>query len=73
MAIKVKDARFARGYSGYDHLLDDSPLRSIIGREFATLAAAGRAAERAADGTQDKRCASGPVLITDADGRTWKV
>lgn len=61
--ITITNARFARGYSGWDHLLDDSPLASIIGRTYRSLSAATKAAARAIRGTQDRRCAYSPVTL----------
>jgi hypothetical protein len=71
MSITITDARLARGYSGYDHLLDDQPLSAIIGRSYASLEAAAKAAGRALRGTQDSRCASTPVILTDSEGNGW--
>lgn len=64
----VGSARLARGYSGYDHLLDDSPLASMEGQTFATPASAARHAGKLLAGTQDRRCAGGPVILLDAEG-----
>jgi hypothetical protein len=46
--ITVIDAYALNGYSGYDHLIDDSKLKEIIGQEFRSVGEALKAA--------DKRC-----------------
>lgn len=61
--ITITDARFARGHSGWDHLLDDSPLSALVGRTYRSLRAATQAATRAIRGTQDRRCANSPVTL----------
>jgi hypothetical protein len=66
--ITVGSASLARGYSAWDHLLDDRPLRAMIGREYPSYAAAARAAHRLLAGTQDRRCAGAPVWILDEEG-----
>ena len=72
--IKITDARIARGYSSYDHLLDDQPLAAIIGREYRTLASAARDAGRALRGTQDRRCGSPQVVcLYDESGNGWRL
>ncbi len=63
MSIKVESASIARGYSGYDHLLNDRPLQAMIGRTYRDLAAAGKAAQKILNGTQDERCSFTPVHI----------
>ena len=70
MTITITKARQARGYSSCDHLLDDSPLDSMIGRSYRDLAAAARAAGKLLKGTQDRRCAGAPVFLftVDEDG-----
>ena len=69
--VKIASARIARGYSGYDHLLDDRPLDAMTGMTYTSLEAAARAAGRLLRGTQDRRCASGPVILTDDSGNGW--
>ena len=61
--IVVTGAWQRQGYTGWDHLLDDSPLESIIGRNFSSLAEARKAATRALRGTQDQRCDGAPIEI----------
>lgn len=46
--IKVIDAGALQGYSGTDHLIDDSEIKDIIGREY-------RSVKQALDAA-DKRC-----------------
>lgn len=72
MSITVTNATIAEGYSGYDHLIDNSPLRKIVGCTFPSLQAAAKAAGKALRGTQDKRCAPAPVWIETEDG-SWRV
>lgn len=71
--ITIGSARLARGYSGCDHLLDDSPLAAMVGRTYKTEAAAARAAGKLLRGTQDRRCDGGPVILLDEHGAgsTW--
>lgn len=69
--IKIADARQARGYSGFDHLLDDRPLAGLVGRSFRTLAAAAKEARKLLKGTQDRRCAGAPVTLFDDEGNGW--
>lgn len=74
MSITIGSIRQANGYSGCDHLLDDSHLVSMIGRTYPSAAAAAKAAGRLLKGTQDRRCAGAPVLILDEHGngsRYW--
>ena len=66
--IKIGSVRLARGYTGYDHLLDDEPLRALTGRTFASPAAVCEAAERLLADTQDARCAGAPIVILDERG-----
>lgn len=47
--IKVINAKNQRGWQAHNHLLDDSKMESLIGREYSTLAAMQRAAYRAAE------------------------
>lgn len=70
--MTITDARIARGYSGYDHLLDDSPLEAMAGQSYRDVAAAARAAGRYLRGTQDQRCAGAPVILTDDAGNGWR-
>lgn len=62
MSITITDARIARGYSGYDHLLDDAPLSAMIGRSYRDLSAAAKAAGKLLKGTQDRRCTTAPAM-----------
>jgi len=66
--ITITHASIARGYSGYDHLLDDSPLAALVGRTYRDLRTAARAAGRALKGTQDRRCAGAPVWLSYVAG-----
>lgn len=52
--VTVKRIGQCRGYSGEDHLLDDGPLTSMIGRSYRDAAAA----KRAANNVQKKHCGS---------------
>lgn len=66
--VTITRAGFAHGYSGCDHLLDDSGMKAVVGRTFASLTAAANAAAKAA-GKQDKRCAGAPIaLFWEEDG-----
>jgi hypothetical protein len=71
MAITITNARLAHGYSGYDHLLDNRPLDVMVGCTYRNLAAAAKAAWKLLHGTQDRRCASAPVILTDDHGNGW--
>lgn len=72
MTITIQSAAQARGYSGFDHLLDDGPLQAMVGRTYKNIEAAARAAGRLLKGTQDRRCAGSPVILTDAEGNGWR-
>jgi len=49
--ITIKDAWHKHGYSGKDHMLDNTELEPIIGDRFPTVAAARAAAEKLSRGT----------------------
>lgn len=42
--VTVKNIGLCAGYSGQDHMLDDGPLQSMIGRTYRDAGAAKRAA-----------------------------
>ena len=75
MSIVVGSATFARGFSGFDHLIDDSALNGMVGKSFRSFKAAAKAAHKMAKETQH-RCihSTTPIIILDADGngsRYW--
>lgn len=69
--IAISSAQHARGYSAWDHLLDDAPLAAMAGRSYRDMGAAARAAAKLTRGTQDRRCAGSPFILTDSDGNGW--
>lgn len=64
MVITLEHACHARGYTGWDHLLDDTPLSDLIGRRYRSVGEARRAAERVSMRSQDRRCRNAPVRLT---------
>lgn len=68
MSITIGSVTLASGYSGYDHLLDDSPLHPMRGKTYPSLEKAAKAAGKLLEGTQDRRCAGIPVCVLDDTG-----
>lgn len=68
--IVVKNAWHKRGYSGLDHLLADSELEPIIGRQFRSVNEAKEAAERLSSGTSGRANVPIGVECLFADGST---
>lgn len=65
--ITITDAYTQRGWSPTDHLIDDEPIRRMIGRTYHDRASAMRAARKLAD----PRGYAALVYTTD-DGETWE-
>lgn len=66
--VIVTAAWTQRGWSPNDHLIDDSRLDEIIGRHFASVRAAMRAAEKRAD----ERGYAAIEYLVCATGQTWQ-
>lgn len=49
MTIKIVNAYTQRGWDSCSHLIDDSRIRTMIGRRYADWRSAARAADRMAD------------------------
>lgn len=47
--IKVLEARNQRGWDCLDHLLDDSRIETLVGREYKTLTGMTKAADKLAE------------------------
>lgn len=65
--ITVTDAGIKAGYTGYDHLIDSGDknnVRSIVGRQFRSVAEARRHAERAYESACDRRVRTAPIWLT---------
>ena len=62
--ITIADAGYSHGYSGHDHLLDDSALKGLIGRDFPSVKAARAAANRVEKSNpKDRRCNTSPIYL----------
>ena len=59
-----------RGYSGVDHLLNDSELQDIVGRHFRCIADIRRAARKLDSGAQRKRDVPIWIRVAHPDGTT---
>lgn len=75
--ITVKDAGALKGYTGVDHLIEDSECHEIIGRQFRCVRDALRAAERrcwiaAYSGHPRRRHFLAYVEVLFADGTTGR-
>lgn len=66
--IMIGKAGIARGYSGYDHLIDGSELHALVGRKFRSVASALKAANREIQRTADRRVRIAPAEIMTAEG-----
>lgn len=66
--ITIKNAYHKRGYSGRDHLLSDSELEPVIGRQFRSVAEARRAAEKLSSGTAGRCDVPIALEVLFADG-----
>lgn len=65
--ITVTDAGIKAGYTGHDHLIDSADqdnVRSVVGRQFRSVAEARRAAERAYESACDRRVRIAPIWLT---------
>lgn len=60
------------GYSGYDHMIDDMPVKEAVGRSVRSVAEARRIVARAAKPGIPARCACVPVWfeVSLPGGRT---
>jgi len=67
MTITITDAYTQRGWSQHDHLIDDSDIARMIGREYADLAEA----MEEADERCDPRGFPALEYILDATGERW--
>jgi len=72
MAITIKAAGLAHGYSGHDHLITGRECEGVVGRTFRSVAEARRAAEREVAHEADRRVRVAPVEmeIRFASGET---
>lgn len=64
--IEILEAYTQRGWSQSDHLIDDSRIAEIIGRRYATVEHAMRAARARAD-----RRGYAAIRYRDAAGEIW--
>lgn len=65
--IRVTSATWVRGHTGWDQLLDDTALSSVVGRRYTSGEAALAAASSAAAGKVDSRCTTAPIRLTWTD------
>jgi hypothetical protein len=65
--IKIQDCGYKAGYSGNDHLLDDSALKQEIGRNFKSVREIERTLNKIAAKTLHWRCATPPIWV-EIDG-----
>jgi hypothetical protein len=68
--ITVKNAWHKHGYSGSDHLLSDSELEDVIGREFRSVSEAKKSAARLSTGTSGYANVPIGLEVRFADGTT---
>lgn len=73
--ITVKNAGALHGYSGTDHLIDESGVHDIIGRQFRSVSAALKAADTKCkmEGVGGRRTTNHPytwVEVIHKDGST---
>jgi hypothetical protein len=65
------------GYSGYDHLIDDSPLQDLLGQQFRSVRDLHKAVTKTQFETADKRVRYVPVaveiVLATGDRRTVEV
>lgn len=67
MTITITDAYTQRGWSPTGHLINDEPIRRMIGRTYHDRGAAMRAARKLAD---DRGYAA--LIYTTDDGEVWE-
>lgn len=65
--IKIQNCGYKAGYSGNDHLLNDSPLKQEIGSSFRSVRDIERKLNAIARNTIDRRCATPPIWV-EIDG-----
>jgi hypothetical protein len=73
--LLLKDCGHKAGYSSWDHLLDDEPLKDLIGTTGRSVGELRKKVEDKSFKTQDKRACSGHVWleVQFADGTTKTV
>lgn len=59
--ITLEDAWHRQGYTRDDHLLDDGPLKDMIGRQFRSVGEARKALAAVSLRTQTRGCRLAPI------------